>query len=72
MEIRGMRQFSTLAHQMHPGNSKWLIESFDDATSQPYGYLVLDHHPESVKDKRVVTKILPGENLTVYTCRNKV
>jgi hypothetical protein len=69
---RDASQFRTLAHQMHPGNAKWLIEAFDDATSRPYGYLVLDHHPESVKDKRVVTNILPGEYLTLYSCRNKV
>jgi hypothetical protein len=69
---RDASQFRTLAHQMHPGNAKWLIEAFDDATSRPYGYLVLDHHPESDKDKRVVTQILPGENLTLYSCRNKV
>lgn len=69
---RDASQFRTLAHQMHPGNAKWLIEAFDDATSQPYGYLVLDHHPESDKDQRVVTRILPGEYLIVYTCRKKV
>jgi len=69
---RDASQFRTLAHQMHPGNAKWLIQAFDDATSQPYGYLVLDHHPESNKDKRVVTKVLPGEQLTIYQAKNIV
>jgi hypothetical protein len=69
---RDASQFRTLAHQMHPGNAKWLIQAFDDATSEPYGYLVLDHHPESDKDKRVVSKILPGEQLTIYQAKNIV
>jgi len=69
---RDASQFRTLAHQMHPGNAKWLIQAFDDATIEPYSYLVLDHHPESDKDKRVVSKILPGEQLTIYQAKNIV
>jgi len=64
---RDAQQFHTLAQQMYPGNARWLLDAFNDATSEQYGYLVLDHHPTSSRDMRVVTKILPGENLTVYS-----
>lgn len=64
---RDERQFRCLASQMHPGNSDWLIGAFKDATSRPHGYLVLDHHPDSDDDKRVLTNILPGEELSYYS-----
>jgi len=64
---RDAQQFHTLAQQMYPGNARWLLGAFNDATREPYGYLVLDHHPKSSQDMRVVTKILPGEYLTVYS-----
>ena len=35
---------STLAKQMFPGRTDYLMESFWDATSRPYGYLVIDCH----------------------------
>ena len=63
---RDASQFRCLASQMHPGNSGWLCAAFKDATCKPYGYLVLDHHPTSKDDERVLTNILPGERLTVY------
>jgi hypothetical protein len=64
---RDASQFRCMASQMHPGDFYWLINAFNDATSRPYGYLVLDHHPQSDDDQRVVTNILPGETITFYT-----
>lgn len=57
---------------MHSKNSKWLIEALDDATCEPYFYLVLYHHQESDLEKRVVNKIIPWKYLTLYTFRNNV
>ena len=65
--VRDASQFRTLAHQMHPGNAKWLLASYDNATCRPYGYLVLDHHPTSRTDERVLTDIIPGGRLTYYS-----
>ena len=65
---RDATQIRTLAYQMHPGNSKWFLDAFADATSRPYGYLVLDNHPRSDEDQRVLTNILNGNRLTYYTC----
>ena len=64
---RDARQFRCLASQMHPGDFYWLIGAFLDATAKPHGYLVLDHHPKTDDDKRVVSNILPGEDLTYYS-----
>ena len=61
-----------MARQMQGKNANWLIKSFEDATSQPYGYLVLDHHTKTPEDRLYVTNILPGELLTVYTRRSNV
>lgn len=69
---RDITQFRVMARQMQAQNSKWLISSFEDATSQPYGYLVLDHHTKTPEDRRYVTCILPGERLTVYNPRKNV
>jgi len=54
---------------MHPHNGGWLLEAFDDAPKEPYGYLVLDHHPKSNREMRVLSNILPGNHLTVYSKR---
>ena len=59
-----VRQFRCLASQMHPGNFYWLIHAFNDETAKPQNYLVLDYHPKSDDEKRVVTNILPGKTLT--------
>ena len=64
-------QFRWLAYQMHPGDARWLLDAFNDATNRPFGYLVLDHHPTSLRDKRVLANILPGKNLTLYMKRSK-
>ena len=64
---RDARQFRCLASQMHPGDFYWLIGAFLVATAKPHGYLVLDHHPKTDDDKRVVSNILPGEDLTYYS-----
>ena len=37
-----------------------------NATSKPYGYLVLDHHPSTLEGQTFVTNILPKEQLTYY------
>ena len=47
-----------------------LVDTFTDATSKPYGYLVLDNHPSTPEDQTVVTNILFGEQLTYYMNSN--
>lgn len=63
---RGKSQISTLASQTGLG---WLVESYNDATKKPYGYVVLNLSPHVNDDNRVVTHIFPSEYLISY--RNK-
>src|SRR5437868_12630510 len=51
--IRDQTQIESLAKQMYPGNVKFLNESFRDATSQPFGYLLLDLKPLTPDELRV-------------------
>lgn len=64
---RDVSQLQCLARQAFLGKSAFLMESFRDATSSPYGYLVLDFSP-SVKEEayRVRTKVFPDEDTVVY------
>ena len=66
---RDASQFRSLAYQMHKNNARWLLDAYKHATREPYGYLVLDHHPTSRRDMRVLTNILAGRPLTVYLKR---
>ena len=63
---RDASQFLTMAYQICRRDGQWLVDSFTDATSEPYGYLVLDHHPLTPEDQTVVTNIFPGEQLIYY------
>ena len=63
---RDASHFRTMAYQICSSDGKWLLDAFTDATSKPYGYLVLDHHPSTPEDQKVANNILPGEPLTYY------
>ena len=52
---------STLARQMFPKHTGYLLEAFHDATSRPYGYLVIDSHQLTPENMRLRTNILPEE-----------
>lgn len=63
---RDKLQVQVLGRQMFPGQSKYFAESYEDATSQPYGYLVCDLHPASDEHLQLRTRIFPGEHTWVY------
>ena len=50
-------QVMSLARQLYPTNQKYLVESFDDATSLPYGHLVIDMDPRTADDMRLRTSV---------------
>ena len=60
---------STLARQMFPNNSNYLLESFQDATSKPHGYLLMDLHQLTPENMRLRTNILPHEQQVAYIKR---
>ena len=64
--LRDQSQFRTLARQLLPKNSQWLIDAFTEATVRPYGYLVIDNSPQCDPVFRFRTNIFRGELPTVY------
>ncbi|GFX98715.1 uncharacterized protein TNCV_2567281 [Trichonephila clavipes] len=67
--VRDKQQISCLARQMYPSQSKFLLESYDDATKVPYGYLFIDLKPETNERLRIRTSIFPGDKNIVYVPR---
>jgi len=63
---RDATQFATLARQMYPNASKFAIEAYKDATSAPYGYLLIDLKPEQDERCRLRTNVFPGETQFAY------
>jgi len=64
---RDKQQIATLAKQFSPGNNQFVIQSYIDATTYPYSYLLLDFSPESPCVLKLRSKIFPHEfPLTLY------
>lgn len=63
---RDRLQISYLAREMFPTNQKFLVECYEDATSEQYGYLFLDFKQDTPKNCRVSTKIYPEEERICY------
>ena len=63
---RDKSQVRYLAQQVFPENSTFLINVFNNSTEEPHTYLILDLHPDTPENFRLVTNILPGENLRLY------
>ena len=63
---RGATQVANLAHQMYPGKNAFMIEAFKNATSAPYGYLLIDLKQETDDKLRLRTGIIPGDMQYVY------
>jgi len=59
-------QFATLAREMYPYASKFAIEAYKDATSAPYGYLLIDLKPDHGDRCRLRTNVFPGETKFAY------
>jgi hypothetical protein len=58
---RDKAQIGYISKQIFPDNPKVLMESFLDATSSPYGYLVIDLTQETPENYRLRTRITPEE-----------
>ena len=48
------------------------MEAYEDATSEMYGYLIVDCDPKSSRDIRIRTNIFPGEETICYIKRARV
>ena len=63
---RDATQITYLARQMYPKKSKFVLDSFADATSKPYSYLVFDLKPETEDKLRLRTGIFPDDVSYAY------
>ena len=64
--VRDASQITNLAKQMYPGNAAYLQESYRDATSRSYSYLMIDLKSDTNDLLRLRTDIFPGEIHYVY------
>ena len=55
-----------LAKQIYPGKVKYAQESYNDATSIPHGYLLIDLRQHTPDHLRLRTSIFPSEHQVVY------
>jgi hypothetical protein len=58
---RDKQQIYMLARQVNPGKVQEFMRSYEDATSRPHGYLMLDLKPTIDDQDRLKTNVLPGE-----------
>ena len=63
---RDASQVANLARQMYHEKSAFMIEAFKNATSAPYGYLLIELKQEIDDKFRLRTGLFPGDDLFVY------
>ena len=63
---RDASQIRHLANQLFPGKSKYLVDSYIQATGRPHGYLLLDLTQSTCDKRRVLSDVLPGEEGFFY------
>ena len=63
---RDMSQVHLLSRQLYPGTSRYMIDSYKDATGDSFGYLIVDIDPRTPDKFRLRTKIFPEEVAVVY------
>ena len=63
---RDKTQISHLGKQMFPGKSNYMQESYLNAVSKPYGYLLIDLRQQTPDHLRLRTDIFPQQNQVVY------
>lgn len=69
---RDRNQISHLARQICPKNAAYISEIFENATSEPYGYLVLDLTQTTPDHLRYRTNVFPSDDPSnvVYVPKN--
>ena len=63
---RDRSQIVHLAKQMYPGQTKFMVEAYADATSLPHSYLFIDLKPHCPEEHRLRSCIFPGETSYAY------
>ena len=69
---RDKQQISILSRQISPNNSNYIIQAYQDATKEPYDYLLLDFSPITDNTIRLRSKIFPNQfPMVTYLEKNK-
>ena len=63
---RDKQQILHLGRQMYPGKRQVLLESYEDATKRPFGYLMICLRADVDEQYRLSTNVLPQEEPRVY------
>uniref|UniRef100_A0A914MC56 Uncharacterized protein n=1 Tax=Meloidogyne incognita TaxID=6306 RepID=A0A914MC56_MELIC len=63
---QGLLQVRTLGSQLFPKMINYFLESYRDATSERFSYLLINMHPNTEEHLRLSTNIFPGEKTTIY------
>ncbi|KAL3072353.1 hypothetical protein niasHT_036649 [Heterodera trifolii] len=58
----GQLQVRTVGSQLFQKRLNYFMEAYNEATSQPFSYLVINMHPNAPENERLTSKIFPGEN----------
>ena len=64
--MRDGQQIVSLGKQLYPCNGKALVEAYQDATKQQFGYLIIDLTANGDDLYRMRSNIFPGEDPWVY------
>jgi len=67
---RDVTQISTLARQMYPRKSKFMIDAYNEAVRPNYGYLLIDLKPNTDDKIRLRSNIFPDERPSVVYVPN--
>lgn len=59
---RDKLQISAFARQVNPSNSKYIVDSYLEATKAAYSYLFFDNHQKTQDKFRLRSRILPHES----------
>ena len=60
---RDATQMSHLARQMYPRRTKFALDAFKNATTVPYGYLLIDLKQDTPEDMRLRACIFPDDDV---------
>lgn len=61
--VRDRAQILNLGRQLYPSDSGHFREAFEDATSTPFSYLLIDMKPDTPDELRLRSKVLPDERI---------
>lgn len=56
----------TLGSQLFPRRLNYFMDSYNDATKEPFSYMVINMHPNAPENLRLSTNIFPNEKNTIY------